>query len=62
MKRKKVLFQEFSCLQDEIERFYAEKEITVHGRDVPNPVFAFEEACFPGEFVLYGLVENMSFV
>lgn len=50
---RKVLFQEFSCLQEEIERFYAEKEITVHGRDVPNPVFAFDEACFPGEFVLY---------
>lgn len=36
-------------MQDEIERFYAEKEISVYGKNVPNPIFSFEEAGFPGE-------------
>jgi hypothetical protein len=44
-----VRFEYLSFLfQHEIEQFYAEKEITVDGRDIPNPIFAFEEGCFPG--------------
>ena len=37
----------------EIEAYRAEKEITVLGRNVPKPVFTFEEAGFPGERFIF---------
>ncbi|XP_014671389.1 PREDICTED: probable ATP-dependent RNA helicase DDX5 isoform X1 [Priapulus caudatus] len=33
--------------QDEILAYYREKQITLRGRDLPRPVFHFEEACVP---------------
>ena len=39
------------AFQDEIKCFYAEKQITVQGREVATPVLSFEEACFPGKWL-----------
>ncbi|XP_065065490.1 uncharacterized protein LOC135691545 isoform X1 [Rhopilema esculentum] len=44
----------------EIEAYRAEKEITVIGRNVPKPVFTFEEAGFP-EYVM-GEIRKEGFV
>jgi len=35
-------------LQQEIQKFYIEKQITVKGRNCPRPVFSFDEVGFPG--------------
>jgi len=34
-----------------VEQYRAEKEITLRGKSIPNPVFNFEEAGFP-DYVL----------
>lgn len=34
-----------------VEKYRSEKEITLRGKNIPNPVFTFEEAGFP-DYVL----------
>jgi len=34
-----------------VEQYRVEKEITLRGKNIPNPVFEFEEAGFP-DYVL----------
>jgi len=31
-----------------VQEYYNAKQITIHGRGCPKPVFSFEEANFPG--------------
>ena len=37
--------------QHEVQQFYSAKQITVSGKNVPKPLFAFDEGSFPGESV-----------
>ena len=43
--------------QMEIKRFHAEKQITMHGKDIPNPIFSFDEGNFPGKLILVALFQ-----
>lgn len=43
--------------QEEILAFYAESQITIRGRDVPKPIFFFEEAGMP-EYVTHQVRRN----
>jgi len=36
--------------QEEMQQYYNTKQIVIHGRGCPKPVFTFEEANFPGWF------------
>lgn len=51
------IFKSLACLcsiirsKDEIEAYRFSKEITVRGKNTPNPVTSFEEAGFP-DYVL----------
>jgi len=36
--------------QEELQQYYNAKQIVIHGRGCPKPVFSFEEANFPGQF------------
>lgn len=36
-----------SALQQEVEQYRRSKEVTVKGRDCPNPIMKFHEANFP---------------
>lgn len=47
-RRLKFFFFNFT-LQQEIEAYRQRSELSVHGRNVPKPVLAFEEASFPSE-------------
>lgn len=46
--RLKYFFFNF-FLQQEIEAYRQRSELSVHGRNMPKPVLAFEEASFPSE-------------
>lgn len=37
--------------QEEVEQYYAEKQITIEGHNCPRPCFFFEEANFPSKYV-----------
>ena len=36
-------------VQQEVDEFRRTRELSVSGRNVPKPVFTFEDASFPGE-------------
>lgn len=52
----KIAFEELRILSfnfdfrtaEEIERYRRDREITVSGNDVPNPIMYFDEINFPG--------------
>lgn len=37
--------------QEEVEQYYAEKQITIEGHNCPRPCIFFEEANFPSKYV-----------
>jgi hypothetical protein len=43
--------------QPEIQAFYDAKQITYRGRNIPKPVFKFEEACLP-DYILQSIARN----
>lgn len=34
--------------QAEIDHFISENEVTLHGENIPRPIFEFSESTFPG--------------
>lgn len=42
-----------SLTEDDVTAYRRRREITVEGRNVPKPVRTFEEASFPGAFMLF---------
>lgn len=43
----RLIFYLFSRSKHELDEYRKNKEITLIGKDIPNPIFTFEEAGFP---------------
>jgi superfamily II DNA/RNA helicase len=41
----------------EVQAFYEAKQVTFRGRNIPKPVFHFEEACFP-DYIMQTIARN----